>query len=548
MNFYIGDYEVRTATYEVLYKNRLQQIEPLVFKLLNYMLEHPDRVLSRDELMNEIWSSRVISDSALSAAICAARHAIGDTGKKQRCIKTVSGHGYRFIAQFTCTESNDVLAKNKPIQMTNCLTDTIINVTAPYTEKESALSPLTLPDKPSIAVMDFVDLSEEGKGALLAYGLASEVNSGLARLPHFFVIARDSATVLAKQGLSAQTVGRQLGVRYLVYANIEKLPKRVQVTLSLIDAVQNTEIWSEHFDRSYDDIAPIRDAMISTIVFAIDSAIEQAEIERAFLTHTENLSAWENYHRGLWHIDRTTIADVDAAQQFFQQAIALEPRFSRACAGLAYTYVSRHLLNDVSTEKNDNVMQKAYDYAQRSLDYCPHEAMGYMVFGRALFFDKRYKQALQMHDHGLQHNPNDVHCHYLKGVSSLALGMNRQAQQYLDKAERLSPFNLLQFSVHMVRAVSLANQKKYEDAVEASLRATYYDNAYFSTYAIATACLQLAGRTEQAQQYATKVLTLKPNYSTELYQCLTPHADEKTRALFINAMQSAGIPERSTVH
>jgi tetratricopeptide (TPR) repeat protein len=126
--------------------------------------------------------------------------------------------------------------------------------------------------------------------------------------------------------------------------------------------------------------------------------------------------------------------------------------------------------------------------------------------------------------------------------------MDSQAQQYLDKAERLSPFNPLQFSVHMVRAVSLVNQQKYEEAAEASLRATNYDNAYFSTYAIATACLQLAGRTEQAQQYAAKVLSLKPNYSTELYQRLTPHADEEKRALFICAMRSAGIPETSVVH
>jgi len=548
MNFYMADYEVRTDTYELFYKDCLQPLEPLVFRLLNYMFEHPDRVLSRDELIKEVWQSRVVSDSALSATICAARHALGDTGRKQHCIKTVSGHGYRFIAQFTCTENDGHVAENKPIRMTKNTANHTLGLADSSVEETDTATRLTLPDKPSIAVMDFVDLSVSEKGTLRAYGLASEVNSGLARLPHFFVIARASATVLTKQGLSVQAVGRQLGVRYLVYATIETLPKRTQVTLSLIDATQNIEIWSEHFDRPDDDITQIRDAMIISIVSAIDSAIEQAEIERAFLAPTENLSAWESYHRGLWHINRTTVADVDAAQGFFQQAISLEPRFSRACAGLAYTYVSRKLLNDVTGGSKGNEMEQAFDYAQRSLDYCPQEVMGYMSLGRALFFDKQYELSLQTFDQGIHHNPNDVDCYYLKGICSSSLELNRQAQQYLDKAERFSPFDPLRFSLYMARAVILVSQKKYDAAAEASLHATYCTNAYFTTYAIATACLQLAGRSEQAKQYAAKVLVLKPNYSIELYQQLVPHVKEVTRMLFSNAMRCAGIPETSVVH
>jgi tetratricopeptide (TPR) repeat protein len=193
-------------------------------------------------------------------------------------------------------------------------------------------------------------------------------------------------------------------------------------------------------------------------------------------------------------------------------------------------------------------MKQPFDYAQRSLECCSREAMGYRVLGRALFFAQKYEQALQMLEQGIQVNPNYASCYHIKGVCSVALGLDVQAQQSLDIAERLNPFDPLQFSLQTARAISLVHQKRYDEAVELSVLATYYANAYFSTYAIASACLQLAGDLEKAQQYAAKALILKPNYSTELYQCLTPHTDAETRGLFINAMQRAGIPEFSVIH
>jgi len=532
VNFYIGDYEIRTDTHELLHKNAPQKVEPLVFRLLSYMLKHSERVLSRDELMGEIWRSRVVSDSALSATICAARHALGDTGRKQQCIKTISGCGYRFVAAFTRAEKE---------QQNHCHT-------TPFLMAQQSMTDRVLPDKPSIAVMNFVDLSASDKGSLLAYGLTTEVNSGLAHLPHFFVIARESAAVFANQGLSSQAIGYHLGVRYLVYANTEYLVKRVQITLSIIDTVCNAEIWSEHFERQCEAIPQVRDEIMTAIVIAVDAAIEQAEIERAFLIPTENLSAWENYHRGVWHSHRSTINDIDTGQRFFQRAVLLDPRFSRAYAGLADTYTSLSVLTATTmTAENEGEINKSFDYAQRSLACCHREAMGYRVLARALFFAQKYEQSLQTLEQGIQANPNYAHCHQLKGICSAMLGLDEQARQCLETAERLSSLDPWLFSSQTARAVSLVHQHKYADAAELSLLATYSSNAYFSTYAIASACLQLAGDAVKAQQYAVKALKCKPNYSTELYQRLTPHVDIKTRYLFISAMQRAGIPEVSVI-
>jgi len=552
MDFHINDYEVRTSTHELLYKGCSQKVEPLVYQLLIFMLENPSRVLSRSELVRKVWRSRVISDSALSATICAARKAIGDTGKAQACIKTVSGSGYRFVAKFTCTEESiNAVSRNNAVGFNNVESpnnaegsNNVVHHDFQQKKLEQEPYSLNLPDKPSIAVMNFVNMGSSGKGVLLAYGLTAEVNSALARLPHLFVIARASSASLAQQELLPNEISKRLGVRYLVYGNIKNTVKRVRLTLSIVDAVHNSEIWSEHYDRTLDDVPQLQDEIIQSIVTTIDSSVEQAEIERAFLVPTEDLSAWEYYHRGLCYINSTKAEDVDKAQQYFQKSTQLDSRFARAHASLSYIYTNRQLLNVAESSDNDN-FNKAFEYAQLSIELCKNDSMGYMSLGRVSYFLKKYEQALLCIEQGIFLSPNLTHCHFLKGMIAESTCDYVNAHQYLDRAERLSPYDPLQFAIKMVRAISFAHQKDYTKAVETSIQATQYPKAFFTTYAIAAACHQLAGDSKQAKLYANKVLLLKPNYSVEIYQRLIPHKDESTRSDFINAMLDTGIPQVS---
>lgn len=212
MNYYINDYEICLDTHEFLKNGCPQKIEPQVFKLLLFMLENPDRVITRNELVSRVWKTSVISDSALNATISAARYAIGDSGSKQQCIKTISGCGYRFIASFTCKEKVRALAKS---QFSLALTDQ----KKAQTTDEKLIEPLEIPDKPSVAMMNFIDTSAKENGCLLAYGLTVEINAALSRCSHFFVIARASAASVSKRNLTPKEISQCLGVRYLVYGN-----------------------------------------------------------------------------------------------------------------------------------------------------------------------------------------------------------------------------------------------------------------------------------------------------------------------------------------
>lgn len=530
MDFYFDDYEIRSDTRELLYKDSSKKVEPLIFKLLIYMLENPDRVLTRDELINSIWESRVISDSALSAAICATRQAIGDTASKQKYIKTVSGSGYRFIAEFTKHSNKKPKNKKNSIDIQD----------KSHPDKPS--SSLVLPGKPSVAVMNFVNIGSNEEDELLAYGLTAEINSSLARLPHFFVIARASASILSKLNLSSKEVGERLGVRYLVYGNLQKIAKRVRVILSIVDASHDAEIWSEHFDYSLDDLFLAQEEITNVIVNATDLAIEQAEIERSFLIPTEDLSAWGNYHRGLRYFDQAN--DVELAQTFFKKAIVQDPRFSRAYAGLSYTQTSRRILEASPISKTDADLLKAVDYSQKSIDYSPNDALGYMSLGRATLFSNRVKEAIPFFDQSIYLCANMANSYSMKAQLMSRLGRDyNQSNQLIDKAERLNPqSNANLFTTKMVRAVLMIGQGKYSEAATFSKQATLYNDTYFSIYALAAACQQLAGNPKKAQEYAKKTLELLPGCTVGSCSRLF-HNDEKIRTLFIKALRDAGIPK-----
>ena len=285
---------------------------------------------------------------------------------------------------------------------------------------------LALPDKPSVAIMDFTDMSVSQEGVLLAHGLTVDINASLAKLQNLFVTARASAACLTKLKLSPKVVSRHLGVRYLVYGNMLRLPKRIRVVVTIVDAVCSTEIWSEHFDRPLDDLFQVQDESTHAIVRTLDSGIKQAEIERVFRVPPANLSAWENYLQGLWYINRLTNEAADSAQRLFQKAILLDPRFSRTYAGLSYTHTSRALLSVAPSVDDD--LSNAHDFAKRSVDCCWRDAMGYLSLGRALLLSKKYEQALGACDQALRLNANYLLGHILKLFVCGHSGSDAQAQ------------------------------------------------------------------------------------------------------------------------
>ena len=216
-------------------------IGPQVFDLLVYLVRNRERVVSKDDLIDEVWSGRVISESTLTSHINAVRKAIGDNGQEQRLLRTIARKGYRFVGE--------VLEPDAPATAN------------PGDTPEPAAQPLTLPDRPSIAVLPFLNLSGDPSQDYFVDGVVEDIIAALSRMSWLFVIARNSSFTYKGRAVDEKQVGRELGVRYLLEGSLRKEASRVRITGQLIDAITGMTLWSERFEGKLDNIFELQDQM-----------------------------------------------------------------------------------------------------------------------------------------------------------------------------------------------------------------------------------------------------------------------------------------------
>ena len=399
---------------------------------------------------------------------------------------------------------------------------------------------LELPDKPSVAVLGFADLGGHAGGAVLAEGLAADLTLTLGRLRGLFVTARASSARFSARAADLPRAGQMLGVRYLVHGTTQRLDRRVRVTVTLVDALRNDVLWSEHFDRPLGDLFAVQDEVSTAIASAIEPEIERAEAERSRLKAPEDLSAWECYHRAMWHCFHFTAQDTEQAHALLLRALTLEKGFARAHAGLSFTHYSRAFLDTGAAP--DAEIDLALEHGQHSVALEPRDAMGHWTLGRAQFLAREHERALQSVSRSLLINPNFAQGHYALGFIRVHAGVPHQALTELAAAERLSPFDPLLFAVEGTRAISLAIEGKYDEAAAWSVRATGEPNAHFHMHAIAGACLALAGREAEARAFAQRACREHPGYSIRVFERSFPHKLAPHRALMARALRSAGVP------
>ena len=400
-----------------------------------------------------------------------------------------------------------------------------------------------LPEKPSVAVLDFQDIGSHADGAVLANGLTVDLNSRLAQLPSLFVIARQSTARIGVLNLAPQQIGAKLGARYLVSGSTQRDNKRVRTTITLTDTAGQSELWSEHFDRPLHDVFQVQDDITNAVIAAIEPAIERAEMHRALLKPPESLTAWECFHRGLWHCFRFTAKDNEIAHRLFVEAVTLDPHFSRAFAGLSFTHYSRAFLNTVPDVERE--IREALDAASHSVDFDGRDSMGHWALGRALFLSRQHDRALSAIDRALLVNPNYAQGHYARGFVGIHAGLDDASLPSLEMAQRLSPFDPLLFAMKSSRAISLANRGRIEEAASWAIAATQEPNAHFHIYAVAAACLEMAGRSPDARSNAGWVLERHPGYTVDVFRRSFPHKDESVREAFLAALGRAGVPLQS---
>ena len=272
MLYKFGEYELDTDRHEFRVGGQLHELEPQVFHLIRHLVENHDRLVSRDELIASVWKGRIVSESTINARIHAARKAVDDDGRRQKRIKTVPRLGYRFIAEVEVVRDNDPAAAG--------------NV-------DARDNPLSLTDRPSIAVLPFANILDDPGQDFFADGIAEDVITALARFRSLFVIARTSSFTYKGRAVDVTQVAGELGVRYVVEGSVRKAGDRVRITAQLIDATTGKHLWADRFDGSLDDVFDLQDQITEQIVVAVEPEIATRERARARRKPPDSLDAWE---------------------------------------------------------------------------------------------------------------------------------------------------------------------------------------------------------------------------------------------------------------
>jgi adenylate cyclase len=365
--------------------------------------------------------------------------------------------------------------------------------------------PLALPDKPSIAVLAFTNMSNDTEQEFFADGIAEDIITELSRSRSLFVIARNSSFIYKGRPVAIREVGRELGVRYVLEGSVRNVRNRVRVTAQLIEATTGGHVWAERYDRELADIFAVQDEITTNVSAAIQPALERSERERVVRKPADSLDTWESYHRGMWHFSKVEVAENEKARSFFQRAIELDHEFARAVAALALTYLNEITLFRPQLRAVN--LPLALEHAAHAVAIDATDASGHAALARALWMSGRHAESLATAATAVSLDPNSAAARGALGGARLWSGHPRDAIEPLQSAMRLSPFDpLIPLWLHFTaRARYWSGEYEEAIAVAGQLRQTF--PGFRQAYNTLIAALGQVGRVDEARAVMTDGLT-----------------------------------------
>jgi TolB-like protein/Tfp pilus assembly protein PilF len=499
-------------------------IAPQVFDLLDYLIRNRERVASKDDLIKAIWNGRIVSDAALTTRLNVARNAIGDSGEKQHLIKTLPRKGFRFVGTVREVQRlAGAVATDKPM--------------------ESSKPALTLPDKPSIAVLPFTNLSSDPEQEYFADGVVEDITMALSRFGWLFVIARNSSFTYKDRVVDVKQVGRELGVQYVLEGSVRKAGNRIRIAGQLIDAETGAHLWADRFDGALEDMFDLQDLVTASVVGAIAPKLQRAEIERAKRKPTENLHAYDYYLRGLASARHWTKETDREALQLFCKAIELDPDLASAYGMAAWCYVRRKANGWMIERVQES--SEATRLARKAVDLGRGDPVALCMGGYALaFVAHEFDDAAAFMDRGLAVNPNLAAAWMLSAWLRVWRGEPDLALEHVAHAMRLSPLDPSMSGMQAAAAYAHFLVSRYDAASSWAEKAIGEHPNFLLAICIFAASSALAGRLEQAQRAMARVHEIDPGLCASNLKDLAPFRRAKDLAMFAKGLRKAGLSER----
>ena len=516
-----SDIEIDPAKGEVRRDGQPVAVAPRVVSLLHLLAANADRMVTKNEIVDKVWHGRVISDSAISTSIKEARQAIGDSGARQDLIRTLHGQGFRCVAEVR------ILPPAAPLPLTE--------IAAPDSVPGQGL----IAGKPSIAVLPFGNVAAEGENDPLGDGLAAELISALSRLRFLSVTARGSSFRFRQGAPDLGAIAKILGVRYCLSGIIEASGSEIAVIVELASTVDGVVIWSDRFAGPKQHVHEIRRRIVSEAIGALEIHVPLNEAQAARLLNANELDAWGQFHLGLQHLYRFNSADNQIAETCFKKAIADEPEFARAHAGLSFVAFQTAFMGygpEMARYKD-----VALEHAEKSLVLDSLDPFVNHCMGRARWISGDLVDAETWIGRSLDISPNFAQGHYLRALLRVLMGQNANVREGNNLAMALSPLDPLLYAMLGTNSMSYLVDEQFDEGARWGERAALAPGSHYLLGMLAAASRQLQGDQARARHWVELTRSRRPDVTIDRFFEAFPYQPGKNRTRIETALDAAGF-------
>jgi len=502
-------------------------VEPQVLDLLIYLVENRERVVSRDDLMDSVWRGRPVSESSLSSRIHAARRAIGDSGKDQKLIRTVSRRGLRFVGSLQ--SASDLASTNAGTSSSdrNLFEDT-------KTAAHPAFVPL---DRAVIAVLPFTNMSGPEQ-EYLSDGIAEDLITALSKLGWFLIIAHSSSFTYKGKAVHIKQVGDELGARYVVEGSVRRSGDRIRITAQLNEVASGSHVWADRYDREAVNIFSVHDEIVQAIVSAIEPHLLAAENVRTRSKPPSSMDAWELVMRALSHYNRLTPQDHRAVRDYLEQAISLDPDYCQALAVLSSSYTFSAHMGWVEASA---VVPLAENAALAAVRIDAYDAWAHHALGATYLISSQFDEAISELELALMLNPSFSHAQNYYATALAFSGRWRDAIGAVGRALRLSPRDPLLALNYGSASLAHYFGGNYEEAIRQAQTAIRLRADYASAYRVLVAAAGMSGQAGMAASALQELRRAQPNISCDWIATHVPIKLDSDRLRYIEGFRRAGL-------
>jgi TolB-like protein len=493
---------------------RSVHLTPKALALLSFIADRPGEVVTKDQLFGAVWPEVNVGDAALVTCIQELRRALKDDARRPRYIETLHRRGYRFVGKMAAAPPTVTVEGNAPA--------------------------LPLPNRPSIAVLPFANMSEDPDQEHFADGISEDLITDLSRIHWLFVIARNSTFVYKNRAVDVKQVARELGVRYVLEGSVRRAGKRIRISAQLIDAVTGGHHWAERYDRELGDVFAVQDEITRSVVAAIEPRLLAAEGIRTLSRSSDDLGAWERVARAQTYLWRLTRADYAAAIKGLRQTVEIYPDYAPGQSRLAFCLLFSAHMGWIDRECG-LLAGRRHAIRAIALDDC--DSWGQIALGYLGMMERRTEESIAAYRRAVELNPNSAKAHGDLGRALAFAGHDREAIAQVEDAIRLSPLDPDMALFLGAIAVAHYGAGRYADALRHAEELLRLRPGFQGAQRLRCASLAQIGRIDESRSFLAKIRREQPQLSIDWIRASVPYQTPELMERFLEGMRKAGLNE-----